>query len=77
MNDRSSDRSNSDSPSDEWPYRIFSGGTDHGIYWGRDAKEVRDVFAQAEGYDDYDAYADARGDHVWVRQWHWKVGAGI
>jgi len=27
-----------------WPYSVFSGGTDHGIYWGRDAGDVRDVF---------------------------------
>jgi len=60
-----------------WPYRVFSGGTDHGIYWGCDAGDARDVFARSEGYDDYDAYADANGDYVWVRQWHWKVGAGI
>jgi hypothetical protein len=62
---------------EHWPYRIFEGGTNHGIYWGRDAKGARDVFARAEGYDDYDAYADAHGDHVWVRQWHFKFGGGI
>jgi len=74
---RSSDSSNGDSPTDEWPYRIFEGGTDHGIYWGRDAADARDVFARDKGYEDYDAYADAHGDHVWVRQWHWQTGAGI
>ena len=74
---RNSDSSSGDRSSEKWPYRVFEGGADHGIYWGCDAREVRDVFARDEGYDDYDAYAYARGDHVWVRQWHWKVGAGI
>jgi hypothetical protein len=68
---------NSDSSGDDWPYRVFSGGTDHGIYWGRDAGDVRNEFAREKGHDDYDAYAAARGDHVWVRQWHWQTGAGI